>query len=190
MYNSVRNAQVAEWILSLVTSPDRAAATVGDLMEDIASRGSVWFWIGVLQTAFSIMWREVGANPGRMARLAGGAFLMGWVWTFVCFAVIIPLAMALRPGDPNVWASWIFTVPSILVVMFLVPFQQGRWVARRSSGQELAPCLALTFATAVLSVITAAYFRTGVFETVFSVTLGPIPTFAGAAWVRRQRLSH
>ena len=29
----MRNAQVAEWLLSLVTTPLRAASTVGDLME-------------------------------------------------------------------------------------------------------------------------------------------------------------
>ena len=33
----MRNAQFAEWILSLVTSPDRAAATVGDLTGDEAA---------------------------------------------------------------------------------------------------------------------------------------------------------
>ena len=29
----MRKASIAEWILSLVTTPERAAATVGDLLE-------------------------------------------------------------------------------------------------------------------------------------------------------------
>ena len=188
----MRNAQVAEWILSLVTTPERAASTVGDLMENAAIRGALWFWIAVLRTVFSIMWRDVAANPGRMARLAGGAILLGLALLFVSFLVIIPVTfLVYRAGfqDPAPYESWMFTLSSIVAGMILVPFQQGRWLARRSPGQELAPCLALAIVTAVLTVMTAGYFRTGAWEAVLSVTLGPIPIFAGAVWVRRKRLS-
>jgi hypothetical protein len=39
----MRKAVVAEWSLSLVTPPDRAASGVGDLLEQSATRGTPWF---------------------------------------------------------------------------------------------------------------------------------------------------
>jgi hypothetical protein len=184
----MRNAQVAEWILSLVTSPERATSTVGDLMENAPNHGR--FWLGVLRTAVSLQWSDVAINPGRMARLAGGAFLVGMVLIFVCILAIIPLAMALRPGDPNVWASWAFNIPSVLAVMILVPFQQGRWLARHSPGQELAPCLAVAMLTAAVDAVAAGFGGVTVFQIVLTIALPSIPMFAGAVWVRRKRLSH
>jgi hypothetical protein len=186
----MRNAQVAEWILSLVTTPERAASTVGDLMESAPSRGR--FWFGVLRTAVSLLWRELAANPARMARLAGSGFLVGLVMIFVCFFVIIPLTLVLsRAGvqDGKVYVSWPFTVGSMFV-MILVPFQQGRWVARWSPGQELAACVALTILTAAVDAVLMALRMETVFQLMLSITSPLIPMFAGALWVRRKRLSH
>jgi hypothetical protein len=42
----MRNANVAERILSLITTPDRAAATVGDLIETHVGVWRFWFTIG------------------------------------------------------------------------------------------------------------------------------------------------
>ena len=42
----MRNAHLAEWILSLFTTRERAAATVGDLTENASARGALWFWSG------------------------------------------------------------------------------------------------------------------------------------------------
>ena len=39
----MRNATAAEWILTLTTTNDRAASTVGDLLEETSSRGGLWF---------------------------------------------------------------------------------------------------------------------------------------------------
>ncbi len=75
----MHNINIAEWILALVTTRDRAASTVGDLAEGAATRGAVWFWSGVLRTAASLLWRDivgterafhrVGADrPGRLHR--------------------------------------------------------------------------------------------------------------------------
>ena len=61
----MRSAIAAEWILSLVTAPDRAAATVGDLMEEGSAHGVGWFWSNVLRTASGHVWRGVSASPLR-----------------------------------------------------------------------------------------------------------------------------
>ena len=51
----MRSARIAEWVLSLGTTPARAASTVGDLMEGAQGRGRLWFWASVLQTTLSLM---------------------------------------------------------------------------------------------------------------------------------------
>jgi hypothetical protein len=50
---------IAEWILALVTRQDRAMSTTGDLTEEAATRGVVWFWSHVVRTAASLLWRHV-----------------------------------------------------------------------------------------------------------------------------------
>jgi hypothetical protein len=66
----VRDVNIAEHILALVTTDDRAASIVGDLTEGIAARGMFWFWPGVLRTAASLLWRNVAEEPGRFTRQA------------------------------------------------------------------------------------------------------------------------
>ena len=68
----MHSTHLAEWILGLVTSRDRAASTVGDLVEEASSRGAVWFWSGIVRIAASLLWRGVAENP---LRLAGVAFI-------------------------------------------------------------------------------------------------------------------
>jgi len=185
----MRNAQVAEWILSLVTSRERAAATVGDLMENASGVGT--FWLGLLRTALSLLWSDVAANPGRMARLSGGAFLLGLAWTFVCFLVVIPLTFVVGHANfrdaSTAFNSLTFNVSSIFVVMILVPFQQGRWVARRSPGHELAACLAVAILTAAVDGIPVALGIGTISQLVLSIVAPLIPLFAGAVWVRKKQ---
>ena len=66
----MHNVNIAEWILALVTTRDRAASTVGDLAEGAATRGAVWFWSGVLRTAASLLWRDIVEQSARFTGLA------------------------------------------------------------------------------------------------------------------------
>ncbi len=73
----MRSARVAEWILSQVLPPDRAASTVGDWMEDADERGSLWFWSCVLRTVLSRISSDFAESPGFMVGLA----LRGWLYS-------------------------------------------------------------------------------------------------------------
>jgi hypothetical protein len=66
----MRKAQIAELILSLFTSRDRAASTVGDLMENALGHGGWWFWSGVSRTALSLFWSSFSAEPYFVAGIA------------------------------------------------------------------------------------------------------------------------
>ena len=83
----MRSIRLAEWILSLVTAPVRAASTAGDLVEERSTRGPIWFWNSVLRTVASHVWRGIAEAP---ARVAGVAFLgavievaAGFLWAFL-----------------------------------------------------------------------------------------------------------
>jgi hypothetical protein len=62
----VRKADVAEALLSLVGSSDRARSIVGDLIEE-HDRGHVWFWHTVARLWLAMLRRDVMTTPVTMA---------------------------------------------------------------------------------------------------------------------------
>jgi hypothetical protein len=207
MDRGMRNAQVAEWILSLVTTSERASATVGDLMENGAIGSAFRFWIGVLRTAFSLLWREFSGDSARMMGLA-------WRGTLLQVLIFLVLGIAFdfmgllsgpswRPTD----STWIANHSIVNVVgqalsvglVLLVSFQVGCWMARRSPGRELAPVVAYTILSFILATVAGLIWDRQQSLSQFILGLAPglawnvlieTPTFAGAVWVRRKRLSH
>jgi hypothetical protein len=93
----MRDDHLAESILALVTTPDRASAAIGDLMEDLPHRGKSWFWLSTLRTAAGCVWRDVTAVPLRMA----GAAFIGW------FGYMFLAALLLLVGYVLTSVAWI-----------------------------------------------------------------------------------
>jgi hypothetical protein len=194
----MRSARLAEWILSLVTTPDRAGASVGDLLEDRLHPGALRFWGAVLMTAGSLLWRDVVADPKRMAGLAAYGMVL---------ELLLSLVIAIAVGV--LYAIFKLTWPTFVttgVCVIVAQFQVGRVLAKRSPGRELAPCVAtalLGMAVPFLIVVLSggrAQFPTG--QLIRDVIYGPSPILsvisqippllvllAGATRVRRQRLS-
>lgn len=69
----MRNASTAEWILCRLTSRERAASMIGDLVEIGERRGTLWFCLSLAGVAFSLVWRRP---------LAFAAALYAGAWTF------------------------------------------------------------------------------------------------------------
>jgi hypothetical protein len=214
----MRNARLAEWILSLVTTPERASATVGDLLEDRTHATAVRFWGAVLFAAFSQLWRDVAAHPRRMAVLAVYGVFLELLLSFVAAAVLVVLsavmalvASGVNPGTqvtvgPNMPLG-VFTASTIVgwALGLAAQFQVGRVLAKRSPGRELAPCVATTLLAVTIPLLIRmlsggrATFPTG--QLIRDAVYGPSPILAvlsvfppllvllaGAARVRRQRL--
>jgi len=204
----MRNAQLAEWILSLVTSPERAAATVGDLLENTSGLGTLWF--GVLRTAVSLLWREFSEDPANLMGLAFRGFLLelGMMLGIALVSIIAFVILGLIAGlmwHPMTPAD--FTRPAIaatawvyfgLAFWILVPLQVGRWMARRSPGRELAPIVASTILSFVVATAASMFwdmqdnFLHFILHLVLALAwniLLQIPMFAGAAWVRKKQTS-
>ena len=203
----MRKARIAQWILSLVSTPERAAATAGDLIEAAAVRGALWFWASVLGTTSALLWRDFSAEPARMMGLAVRGMLVGFgVLVVVLLVLVVLLGILLGvyfylTGTANA-AHPILTltgqVLGFILGGILIPFYVGQWLARRSPEREMAACLAAALLTFVLEqAVGLAWlgaensflkFFAGLAGTVAWTAVLQIPMFAGAARIRRQRL--
>lgn len=155
----VPSDRIAEWVLTLVTAPDRAASAVGDLMEDAVARGRLWFWVHVARTALTLLWRGLTVAPVGMTGYAviawfvymlmvailsfGGSVLVTLLWGMGYFLThhtgLELLANLLRvrfdwPPLPTEFADWV----ELLVIGIVAPVQVGRFTARCWPGREAA----------------------------------------------------
>jgi hypothetical protein len=177
---------IAEWLLALVTTPDRAASTVGDLAEGATTRGALWFWSGVLRTVGSLVWRDVVEHPVRITGLAllGVAVYVGMYLLFGFLDGLVFFAAAYLSGnhlqlDSIGWKIW-FAAP-MLVGSLLV----GRMLARWAPGRELAACLMYgIFASINELLVPMILGAKGSYSALLCVLIVP----AGAAWGRSRRL--
>ncbi len=180
----MHSINIAEWILALVTTHDRAASTVGDLTERAATRGVVWFWSGVLRTATALLWRDVAEH---LARLTGLAFLglaiyigidlvfaalsgVAFFWTSMVSGHSLPL-------DSIGWKLW-FAAP-VLVSSLVI----GRMLARWAPGLELAACVVYAILASIYNLV-PALGDNGAISALLCILIVP----AGAAWGRSRRL--
>ncbi len=142
MRRAPHDGKTAEVILSLATTPDRAASTAGDLLEEADTRGSLWFWSSVLRTAGSLLWRDFRSAPLRMLWLGLWGFLAILELTFVILLVVSVTAA----GVPNPAPLWFQVLEggSSAAASILVGWE----VAKRSKGRELVAAflVALLFA--------------------------------------------
>ena len=184
----MHNISLAEWILSLVTSQDRAASTAGDLAEEAGAHGAAWFWSGVLRTAASLLWRQVAESPARVTCLAilGLAVYVGLDLLFAFLSGVAFFAVAYQSGHSiqlNSIAWRIF----FLAPVFLIPLATGRLLARWAPGREAAACLGYAIAAAAFGCVSTMLAPGSI--GFLSDALPQILVLAGAAWGRHRRLS-
>jgi hypothetical protein len=80
----MHSIHIAEWILRLVVSEDRAESTAGDLVETSAGQSSVWFWWSILRTTGAFVLRGLTEDPIGVA----GAGFWGVVVDVVAQALV------------------------------------------------------------------------------------------------------
>jgi hypothetical protein len=166
----MRKDQIAEKFLGLLTTPERAAAISGDLMESAARRGGFWFWSRVLRTAAALLWSGFMAEPFHLLKLGFTGSFLAIVVSNLAQACVVTVTIgvvgiahtAFAYGQPLDWGRifqngmirWgyyalLFGLP--LVCMFWV----GRWVARRVPGREVIGGAVLIVGQCVLSTLGA-----------------------------------
>lgn len=134
----MRNAAAAEWILSLVVAPDRAASTVGDLVEETSSRGTRWFWSSLLRTAFSHFCYDLRISPLRTVGLAfwglGASWILGLLFAASVGMVRVKFVHSVPHWEPSL---------ALVLVVIAAPLLAGWEVARRSAGRDLPAAFAV-----------------------------------------------
>jgi hypothetical protein len=180
----MHSVHIAEWILALVTTRDRAASTVGDLMEGAPTRGVFWFWSRVLRTAASLLWRDVAEQPARATGLAflGLAVYIGIDLLFAGLSGAAFFRAAMASGHPlhldsTGWNLW-FTAP-VLVSSLLIGRMLARWAPRR----ELAACIVYAILASIYNLV-PMLGDNGAFSALLCILIVP----AGAAWGRYRGL--
>jgi hypothetical protein len=191
----MRSARIAEWVLSLGTTPARAASTVGDLMEGAQGRGRLWFWTSVLQTTLSLIWRDVTADFWNVTKLAIfgigiEALAVVALPLLVFFTAFISILVTHQVGQPHPEQLRLVSGARVGVTLLfttVVPFVVGRWLARRSPGRELAPCIVFAAMPYVVGFLidAASGWRLPV-EFLPSDIPTTLALFLGAIVVRRQ----
>jgi hypothetical protein len=169
----MRSGWLAEWILSLATAPDRASSTVGDLMEDVSTRGWLWFWLSIVRTAFSISWHSFAVSPLSMvlfAVVAWFGYMIAGIILWLVAQILITLGwglayffthhtgLELLTDLLKVRLEWMPVPPQIahwiegFVVWVAAPFQIGRIIARCCPGREIAAWLTMSLLWPMLSI--------------------------------------
>jgi hypothetical protein len=115
----MRNASIAEWILRRLTSSERAASIVGDLVEIGERKGTPWFWFSFAAVVFSSVWRR---------SLAFIAALYAGTWTFSEFITTADSIYSkhyLTGGWNLAFGPLIFTGSTLWAVFFYAAIRYG-----------------------------------------------------------------
>jgi hypothetical protein len=87
------SATLAQWLLARISTPDRASAVVGDLLEQHIS--TVRFWLTVIRVGFALTWRWILAIG-----LSAASF----------FVFLLPYSVIVQPrrdfSHPQSWMTW------------------------------------------------------------------------------------
>ncbi len=123
---------VAERMLEMVTTSQRAASIVGDLLEEASNRSSLWFWLSLVRIFTSHLLQDLQFHWLRMIWLGFSGFLESILLGFFAEWVTLHLHSYLATlnfhpiGDPR--SYWRLCIPILI----------GWHVAKRSHGHELA----------------------------------------------------
>jgi hypothetical protein len=179
--------RIAEWILSQVLPPDRAASTVGDWMEDAPKRGNIWFWSSVIRTAASRVWSGLTESPASVARLG----LLGYArYSLVVVGMAALWNVFLVSHYRHAIYQWPFDL-AVHLTWFSWTFQTGRWIARRAGNRKVSACaVVVLLGWAALFVQELASWQRGVPASYINLmgVAHDMILLAGALWLRRSQL--
>lgn len=138
----MRKADIAEGILSLTTTPQRAAATAGDLMEEASARGVVWFWSSLFRTTATLAWRNFSEAPWSLTMLAMKSMWFTCLYMIVALlcVMIVNLAISIgaSPDFPFNETLNSSDVASMTLAYLASSFMMGKWLAKKAPYRELS----------------------------------------------------
>jgi hypothetical protein len=142
--------RTAESLICLVAPADRAAAAIGDLLEEHGDHWSPAFWRAVLRTAGAFVWRDLTTTPLAMIATAAvgwlGFMAIALLWSaLVQFAAVIlwgavyvishHTALELVLDALRLQFAWAPPLPALtqnaelLALLVIAPTHLGRYIA-------------------------------------------------------------
>jgi hypothetical protein len=182
----MRDTARAETLLSLFTSPARAAAIAGDLTEERKERGSVWFWLRVVSITLAL-WRGAGEEaPLRVLALttAGCALITAPALGGAAAVGLFPQLI----GSP---VSWI----ALSLCWWGGALSTGASLVAIAPRRGMAACATLAVAGEALLIafgVTALWYGLWRSEFLLFYTTGLVvaaPLVAGGAIARRRMIA-
>jgi hypothetical protein len=189
----MRKAALAEWVLSAVMSPDRAAATTGDLLEQ--ERSGLGFWSSIAWTVLSLTWSDLSSAPLNIVGVALFAFLLAIGISALFGGAAGLIFAALLTTKPGISVNQL--IPIGLGLSWAASFTAGVVLAHWLKGRELAACVVFLLFEAAVEVATSTWARpdavvSGWYSSALATTVffivGQLFLIAGAMRVRRRRL--
>ncbi|HWW85028.1 MAG TPA: hypothetical protein VNZ26_15560 [Vicinamibacterales bacterium] len=189
----MRNAALAEWVLSLVMVPERAAATTGDLLEQETSPSR--FWSSITWTVLSLTWSDLSTEPLGTVRLALVAFLIAIVISALFGGAAGLIFGTLLTKAPGISVNEL--IPIALAISWASSLTAGIVLAHGAKGRELAACVVFLLIEVVVSMGTSHWDRpdarpegwySSALATVVFFVVGELFMVAGAMRVRLRRL--
>jgi hypothetical protein len=135
----MHTASTAEWILCRLTTKERAASMVGDLVEIAKQKGKLWFWFSVAGVALSLFWR-------RPIAFFAAFYVGSWTLNLFMMAAISIYSQHLPP------ASWM-NMFNALVLVGSTECALSIYAAIRYGLQERITQMALIWTGLVTTVI-------------------------------------
>jgi pimeloyl-ACP methyl ester carboxylesterase len=179
------DASLAQALLSLFTTRDRAESIAGDLIEERDGRGSAWFWFHVVRTTFALFTSAFASAPVKTLALVALGFAL-----FVTLAFAGVAAVSLFPlliGSAISWAllSFFFWSAALWTGVSLVSL---------APKHGMTACLALAIAGEALLLSAALFFSWSRAPNAWSLLVSmsalfaAAPLLAGGAIVRRRTI--
>jgi hypothetical protein len=143
----MRKADIAEGFLSLTTTPERASATAGDLLQEASARGPLWFWSSLFRTTATLAWRNFSEAPWGLTKLAMKSMWFGSFYGLAAVLCVIIVHLVISIGVAvSLGLSFKETVnPRDSVLTFYATlaflassFMMGKWLAKNAPYRELS----------------------------------------------------
>lgn len=155
----MRDINRAEKLLSLFTSPDRAAAIAGDLAEERGRHGGAWFWRHVLGTAFSLGRNAMSEAPLAVLALVLPGLLLLAVLMIIGTVLTTLLVQLLNPGVPlQLIAVGLLAIPGQFALWSYGASLTGARLVAASPKHGMLACV-LLLCTADLLMLLAGIFK-------------------------------
>ena len=183
----MRDTTRAERLLSLFTSPDRAAAIAGDLTEERERRGSAWFWLHTIRTTLALWRNAVRDAPLSVIMLAVSGCALFAAPAFAGAAAVNLFPLSVGSPQTAVALAFFWWGGAVWVGATLVVIAPRRGMAASVTLAAAITLLLMAFGlTAASRELLDAYLL--LFYTTGLIAMAPL--LLGAALARRRLIAY